>query len=113
MEDEIPWAHALELKLTHAGFEAKAVFNGEDGLELIKKEKFALILLDLMMPKMDGFEVLKVLQKKNIEIPVIVLSNLRQEEDVKRVKTLGAKDFILKSDTSLPAIVELVAKLLA
>ena len=61
IEDEKPMARALELKLAHAGFEVKAVFNGEEGVELLQKETYALILLDLVMPKIDGFKVLETL----------------------------------------------------
>lgn len=105
-------AHALELKLTHAGFEAKAVFNGEDGVKLLQKETFALILLDLIMPKMDGFKVLETLKEKKIQIPVMIVSNLSQEDDEKRAKALGAKEFFIKSNTPIATIVEKVAQFL-
>ena len=64
IEDEKTLARALELKLTHSGFEVVTVFNGADGIAIIQKESFALILLDLIMPKMDGFVVLETLKKK-------------------------------------------------
>lgn len=105
-------AHALELKLTHEGFEAKAVFNGEDGVELLLKETFALILLDLIMPKMDGFKVLEALKEKKIQTPVMILSNLSQEDDERRAKALGAKEFFIKSNTPIATIVEKVAQFL-
>ena len=111
-EDEKPMAHALELKLKHAGFDAKAVFNGEDGIKLLQKEKFSLILLDLIMPKMNGFAVLEALKAQKIETPVIVLSNLSQEEDEKRAKALGVKEFFIKSNTPIVKIVERVAQFL-
>lgn len=112
IEDEKPMARALELKLAHAGFEAKAVFNGEDGVELLQKETYALIILDLVMPKMDGFKVLETLNEKKITTPVIVLSNLSQEDDEKRAKTLGAKEFFIKSNTPIATIVEKVIQFL-
>ncbi len=112
IEDEKPMARALELKLTHAGFEAKAVFNGEDGVELVQKETYALILLDLIMPKMDGFKVLETLKEKKIKTPVIVLTNLSQEDDEKRAKELGAKEFFIKSSTPIASIVERVIQFL-
>lgn len=112
IEDEKPMARALELKLTHAGFEAKVVFNGEEGVELIQKESYALIILDLIMPKMDGFKVLEMLKEKKIKTPVIVLSNLSQEDDEKRVKALGAKEFFIKSNTPIATIVEKVIQFL-
>jgi DNA-binding response OmpR family regulator len=64
IEDEKPLARALELKLTHAGFQTKVVFNGEYAMQIISKEPFALILLDLIMPKMDGFTLLAMLKIK-------------------------------------------------
>ncbi len=112
IEDEKPMARALELKLTHAGFAVKAVFNGEDGVELLQKETYALILLDLIMPKMDGFTVLETLKKEKIQIPVMVLSNLSQEDDEKRAKALGAKEFFIKSNTPIATIVEKVSQFL-
>ena len=112
MEDEKPMARALELKLVHAGFDAKAVFNGEDGVLLMRKEHYDLALLDLVMPKIDGFKVLEILKNENIGIPVIVLSNLSQEGDERRAKELGAKDFFIKSNTPITTIVEHVTQFL-
>lgn len=112
IEDEKSIARALEHKLVYAGFEAKTVFNGEEGVELLQKETFTLILLDLVMPKMDGFEVLEALKEQKNKTPVIVLSNLSQEDDEKRARALGAKEFFIKSDTSIVTIVERVAQLL-
>lgn len=112
IEDEKPLARALELKLTHAGFQTKVVFNGEDGIEIINKESFSLILLDLVMPKMDGFTVLAILKVKKIKTPVIVLSNLSQEEDEKRAKEFGAKEFFIKSNTPIATVVLRIVELL-
>lgn len=112
IEDEKSLARALELKLSHAGFAVTAVFNGEDGVALLLKESFSLILLDLLMPKMDGFGVLTILKEKNIRTPVMVLSNLSQEGDLKRTQELGAKDFFIKSNTPISTILERVNKLL-
>ena len=112
IEDEKTLARALEIKLTLSGFEVKAVFNGEDGLSLLQKEPFDLILLDLIMPKMDGFGVLTALKAQKIETPVMVLSNLSQESDMKRTKEFGAKEFFIKSNTPIATIVERVIRLL-
>lgn len=101
-------ARALELKLNHSGFETKVVNDGQAAWEAIKKEKFDLILLDLMMPKMDGFEVLKSLKEKKDNTPVIIASNLGQEDDAQKAKSLGAKWYFVKSDTSINKIVDYV-----
>ena len=112
IEDEKTLARALELKLTHLGYEVKTAFNGEDGLLLLKTESFSLILLDLIMPKMDGFAVLTSLKAQKIETPVIVLTNLSHENDMVKTKEFGAKGFFIKSNTSISTIVESAIKLL-
>ena len=112
-EDEKPMARALEMKLNHEGFEAKAVFNGELALESLLSEKFALVLIDLMMPKVDGFKVLETINEANLAVPVIVLSNLNQDEDEQKAKDLGAKAFFVKSNTPIAEIVNYVKKFLS
>lgn len=112
IEDEKPMAQVLELKLNHAGFSTKVVFNGSDAVNLLLKETFDLILCDLIMPKMDGFTVLAILKERKIKTPIIVLSNLSQKADEKYAKDFGAKDFFIKSNTPLETIVERVTELL-
>ena len=107
-EDEKPMAKALELKLTSVGFEVEVAFDGEEAIKKIKDNKYDLILLDLVMPKVDGFDVLKEIQNLKLSTPVIVSSNLSQEEDRKKAKDLGAKDYFVKSDTTLNELVEKV-----
>ena len=109
-EDEKPMAKALELKLKKEGYNPKVVYNGAEALKSLESEKFSLLLMDLMMPVMDGFALLTELKEKKNNIPVIVLSNLGQEEDLRRAKKLGAKDYFIKSDTPIAKIVENVKK---
>ena len=106
IEDEKPMARALELKLTHAGFEAHSASNGEEGLMLLEKENFDLVLLDLIMPKLNGFGVLEEMKKKGIKTPVMVQTNLSQAEDEKRAKEFGVKGFFIKSNTPIAEIIE-------
>lgn len=106
IEDERPLARALELKLTHVGFETKTAVNGEEGLAILQEESFDLILTDLVMPKVDGFAVLTALRERGNTTPVIVLTNLSQAEDESRARTLGAAGFLVKSDISVSEIVE-------
>lgn len=108
VEDEKPLARALELKLTHEGFEVHVLSNGEGVIPLIETEKISLIICDLIMPKVDGFQILTAIKEKGIKIPVIVLTNLSQAEDEKRVRSLGATEFFVKSDTPLLKIVEYI-----
>ena len=110
IEDEKTLARALELKLTRAGFEVSVVFNGQEGIERLKKEFFELILLDLIMPKMDGFTLLSNLKKMRIKTPVAVLTNLSQESDIERTKKFGVKEFFIKSNTPIAVIAEWVIK---
>jgi len=106
LEDEKPLAHALELKLTHEGFDVVTTDNGETGLSILEKEKFDLVLSDLIIPGIDGFGVLEAIQTKKIKVPVIIMTNLNQEEDKKRASDLGAVDFFVKSNSTLSEIVE-------
>lgn len=111
-EDEKPMAKALELKLSHAGFEVSLAFNGEEALKLAKETPYDLLLLDLMMPKIDGFTVLKEIQQSQSKLPVIVLSNLSQADDEQKARALGARDFFVKSNTPLAEIVNHVNSVL-
>jgi DNA-binding response OmpR family regulator len=110
IEDEKPLAHALELKLQHEGFETIAVSNGKDGLAKLEQEHFDVVLLDLMMPIIDGFQVLETLQKQGLHPTVFVLSNLSQREDEQRVLSLGASKYFVKANTPLATLVEEVKK---
>lgn len=111
VEDERPLSHALELKLQHEGFLTTVAQNGEECLKLISENTYDIVLLDLMMPVLDGFQVLEQLQQKATKPIVFVLSNLSQAEDEQRVLKLGAQKYFIKSDTPLGVIVEEVKKI--
>ncbi len=111
-EDERPMAQALETKLKNEGFDARAVFDGGEVIKILAKEKYDVLLLDLMMPIKDGFAVLEELKATNNKIPVIVSTNLNQEEDLSRARKLGAKDYFVKSDTPINEVVNRVKKFL-
>lgn len=106
MEDEMAMAKAMEVKLQKNGINALAVFTGEEGLRELEKGGYSLVLLDIMMPAMDGWEVMSRIKSKGLSIKVIVTSNLSQEEDKKRAAELGAVGFLVKSDTTLSNMVE-------
>lgn len=111
IEDERPLAHALELKLQHEGFETCIATNGKEGLEQIETGNFDVALMDMMMPVMDGFQLLQKI-KGRPNLPVIfVLSNLSQHEDESRVLEAGARRYFIKSDTPLAVIVEEIKKI--
>lgn len=111
IEDEKPLARALELKLIHEGFLVEVLPNGEGFIPMLEGKIFSLIICDLIMPKVDGFQILQMMKDKKIKIPIIVLTNLSQPEDEKRVRGLGATDFLIKSDTPLLKIIEKVKEL--
>jgi two-component system response regulator TctD len=110
VEDEELIAKPLGMKLRLSGFETKHVLNGKEALDTLGNEKFDLILLDLLMPEVDGFAVLAELQKRTDPTPVIVATNLNQAEDVSRVFELGCTNYYVKADTTLDQIVENVKK---
>lgn len=105
VEDERPLSHALEMKLTHQGYQPHVVMNGADAIEAVKKEHYDMILLDLIMPVMDGFAVLTELKNLQSKTPVIVLSNLGQDEDRAKTKDLGAVGYFVKSNTPIADII--------
>lgn len=106
IEDERPLSHALELKLQHEGCQTAVAHNGKDGLELFAKDTYDVVLLDMMMPEMDGFQVLEHMKASGKMPTVFVLSNLSLHDDEKRVIGMGAKKYFIKSNTPLAIIVE-------
>ena len=113
VEDRKPMSKALAIKLERAGFTAKVADDGEAALKLLQSDKFDLILLDLVMPKMDGFTIMAEMQARNIKTPVIILSNLSQEEDERRARELGAIDYFVKSEIAINEVVKRIGHVLA
>ena len=108
VEDERPLAHALELKMSHEGYTTHVASTGEEGLKEASTGKYDLILLDLILPGMDGFTILKELKNKRAKTVVLVLSNLGQDEDRKRAMEYGVKEYLVKSNVPLSDIVKVV-----
>lgn len=113
VEDDAVIGNVLTLKLKSEGFDVENATDGSEGITLIEKNKYDLIILDLIMPVMDGFEVLEKLKEMGIKIPVVVMSNLGQQEDIERAKSLGAIDYLIKANTPLNKIVEYITNTLA
>ncbi len=111
-EDERPLAKALALKLADAGFKVRIVTDGLQAIDALKLESFSLVLMDLVMPKVDGFGILEYIRNSQLKVPVVVLSNLSQQETRDRVFRMGAVDYYVKADIELSEIVERVKKLL-
>ncbi len=98
-EDDPFLSQMYSEKLESSGYSVVLATDGEEALDKMKLTKPDLVLLDIMMPKKDGFEVLseKILDKDIKNIPVIVLTNLSQNEQIKKSYDLGAKDFVIKA----------------
>lgn len=107
VEDDAFLRKILSTKFGKEGFDVVTAGDGEEALEMMRKEGPDLVLLDLVLPKMSGFEVLTDARtdKALSSIPVIVLSNLSQDEDIERVTKLGAVAFLTKVDNSINEIV--------
>lgn len=115
IEDEQSLRDILVMRLKEAGFEIEIAVDGAEALEKLKTITPDVILLDIILPKIDGFAVLgKIKENLRIkDIPVIVLSNLGQDTDIKRAFELGAADYFIKAQHSLLEIVELVKTFVA
>jgi DNA-binding response OmpR family regulator len=114
IEDDPLIAEMYTTKFTKEGYDIKHAADGAAGLDLVKKEKPDIILLDIIMPKMDGFQVLTELRKEAAfkSTPVIMLTNLGQEEDVQKGRALGATDYFIKTNFTPAAIVDKVKGIL-
>lgn len=113
-EDEPFLSGMYQTKLQLEGFDVALASNGEEALEKFKKDKFDIILLDIMMPKLNGFEVLKSIRgssdKQKAKIPVLVLTNLGQKSDIEQGLLLGANDYIVKASFTPAQVVEKIKK---
>jgi len=114
VEDDKFLRELIARKLRNEGYEVLEAVDGEEGLKKIKEIKPDLVLLDLILPGIDGFEVLaKKKEDPQIEkIPVMLLSNLGQREDVERGLRLGAVDYLVKANFTPQEIIEKVKNLL-
>ena len=115
VEDEDALASVLSSKFQLAGFSVLVAVDGEDGLNKIGTFQPDLILLDIILPKMDGFEILKTIKAdKNLKnIPVILLTNLSQKDEVKKGLDLGANDYLIKAHYMPSEVINKVKKILA
>ena len=110
VEDDRFLQKILLMKFESEGFVTVGASDGEEGLRLARTDKPDLIVLDLILPKVNGFEVPTELKTEAATkaIPVVVLSNLGQDEDIRRVLELGALDFLVKSNHSIMEVVSKV-----
>lgn len=114
VEDDNFLMELMARKLSVENFEVVSAFNGEEGLKKIKEEKPDFVLLDIVLPGIDGFEVLEKLKndKETAGIPVVILSNLGQKDDIEKGFKLGAEDFLVKAYFTPGEIVEKIRAIL-
>jgi len=115
VEDDPLVSQMYTRRLEKEGIEVILASDGIEGLEKLKSEKIDLVLLDIMMPKMNGYEMLKRVREnpQTRDMPVMVLTNLNDRpEEIDRIKALGIEEYVLKSDTKLSRLAEKVDKYL-
>jgi len=112
VEDEEIMIDLLQKKLLKEGYEILVARDGEEGLEKIKETRPDLILLDIIMPKMGGLELMEEMVKdeKLKKIPVIVISNSGQPVELDRAQKLGAKDWLIKTEFDPQEVVKKIKK---
>ena len=113
IEDDKFLREVIAKKLTTEGYEIIEAVNGENGIIQAGETKPDLILLDLILPGIDGFGVLAQIKEnaETKEIPIIILSNLSQESEIKRALTLGAADFLIKANFTPSEIIKKIKKI--
>jgi DNA-binding response OmpR family regulator len=113
VEDDPFISDIYSTSLTGQGFETELAFNGEEALEKLRKQKFDLMILDVLMPKKDGFAVLKEIRlNPSLKVPVLMLSNLNGEECVKMGMELGAEDFVVKTHFTPQEVVQKIKEII-
>ena len=114
VEDDQFFRELLKKKLTSVGFSIIEASNGEEGVEKVKSKKPDLIILDLLLPNIDGFEVLSKVKTSSdtSSTPVIIVSNLGQQEDIEKGMKLGANDYLIKSQFDIESIVSKINNIL-
>lgn len=114
VEDDKFLRELISQKLTKEGYDTVEAVDGEEGVKKTKEEKPSMVLLDLILPGIDGFEVLSQIKKEaDLEdIPVIILSNLGQKEDIEKGLKLGAIDYLIKAHFTPGEIIEKIKKVL-
>jgi len=115
IEDDLFLGDLIARKMSKEGYNVSQATDGEKGIKKIKEEKPDLILLDLILPGMDGFAVLSQMREDPVQssIPVIILSNLGQREDVEKGLKLGAADYLVKAHFTPAEIIEKIEAVLS
>lgn len=114
IEDDLLLVKMYQTKFTLEGFNCLVANDGEEGLKLALENGVDFIILDIMLPKLSGLDVLEKLQQdpKGKEIPVVVLTNLTQQEEAQKALALGAKEYLIKANLTPKDVVEKVRQYL-
>ncbi len=112
VEDEDIIIDLLEKKLIQEGYEVSTAHDGEEGLKIMKEVKPDIVLLDIVMPKKSGYEVMEEMSKdpELNKIPIIIISNSGQPVELDKAKELGAKDWLIKTEFDPNEVAEKVRK---
>jgi len=112
IEDEEIILNLLQKKLTNEGFEVSIAREGREGLKVMKEVKPDLVLLDIVMPNMGGFEVMEEMEKDEElkKIPIIIVSNSGQPVELDKAQKLGARDWLIKTEFDPKEVVDKVVK---
>lgn len=112
IEDEGSLVNILRERLLEEGYDISVAIQGEEGLHKTIIEQPDIVLLDIMLPRLDGFAFLKKVKEnpQTKKIPVIILSNLGQDEDVYKGKQLGAVEYLVKANHPINSIIKLIKK---
>lgn len=109
IEDDLALSDAFSLMLKHSGYKTVIAHNGCEALDYLERHSADVILLDILMPVMDGREFLMNFHNEN-DTPIIALSNLDAKSDIEQIVKLGATSYMLKSSVSPDSLVALVDK---
>ena len=114
-EDDQFLSDAYNAKFSHENYEIQNAMDGEEVLAKLASFKPDLLVLDLVMPKLDGFSVLNEIRKNDDykDMKIIVASNLGQKEDIDQAKSLGADDFVVKTDLSMDDLLSKIEALIS
>lgn len=115
VDDDLSLANSYQVRLETEGFEVRQCNDGEQALQMVQSFLPDVVLMDIMMPKLNGFDTLDNLQQMpNIKgLKIVILSALGQPEDVERAKSLGASDYLVKSQVVISDVVARLRELLA
>ncbi len=114
VEDDQSLQNALSEVISREGFEVESAFDGEEAIKTIGKYKPDLVLLDIILPKKNGYDVLQKLKKdpETKSIPVMILTNLEEVDNVQKALDLGATNYLVKSDFSLKDVMGKIREIL-